>query len=211
VAPSPEAEARLLADRIDEIDSQLCRLEAEAAQARHALTSRAAGLGPDSPDVRGLAPDELTLSTMRLQAVHLRDERMRMERAAHEGLPVASPHAHLSHRRTPIAPSERTRDRILGFWAVVSTPIVIYLLAGFFQDDVTDRPVAAVLLISFVLGVEAFARGYLGAYLLRLTALTVLLILLDEFAANWQVVTYWVLIAAAVIVLLVNVRDVLRR
>ena len=211
VAPSPEAEARLVADRIDEIDSQLRGLEAEAAQARHALTARAAGLGPDSPEVRGLAPDELTLSALRMQAVHLRDERVRMERAAHEGLPVASPHAHLSHRRTPIAPSERTRDRILGFWAVVSTPIVIYLLAGFFKDDMTNRPIAAVLVIGFVLGIEAFARGYLGAYLLRLVALIVLVVLLLDFATNWQVVTYWVLIAAAVMVLLVNLRDVLRR
>ena len=67
------------------------------------------------------------------------------------------------------------------------------------------------LVIGFVLGIEAFARGYLGAYLLRLVALIVLVVLLLDFAANWQVVTYWVLIAAAVMVLLVNLRDVLRR
>jgi hypothetical protein len=143
--------------------------------------------------------------------VSLRDERVRMERAQREGLPVASPHAHLSHRRTPIAASERTRDRFLGFWAVVSTPIVIYLVAGFFKDEVTDRPLAAVLLIAFVLGIEAFARGYFAAYLLRLVVVTVVLTLLGEFAANWQVVTYWVLISAAVVVLLVNLRDALRR
>ena len=211
VAPSQEAEARLVADRLDEIDGQLAVMEAEAAQVRHVLTTRAAGLGPDSPGVRALAPDEQQLSTLRMQAVHLRDERVSMERAQREGLPVASPHAHLSHRRTPITPSERARDRMLGFWAVVSTPIVIYLLAGFFKDDVTDRPVAAVVLIALVLGIEAFARGYFAAYLLRVLAVIVLLNLLWEFAANWQVVTYWVLISAAVVVLLVNLRDVLRR
>ena len=134
-----------------------------------------------------------------------------MARAQRDGLPTPSPHAHLSHRRTPIAASERTRDRVLGFWAVISTPLVIYLLAGFFKDDVTDRPLAAILLIAFVLGIEAFARGFFGAYLLRLLVLTVLLTLLVDFAANWQVVTYWVLISAAVTVLLVNLRDVLRR
>jgi hypothetical protein len=93
----------------------------------------------------------------------------------------------------------------------VSTPIVIYLVAGFFKDEVTDRPLAAVLLIAFVLGIEAFARGYFAAYLLRLVVVTVVLTLLGEFAANWQVVTYWVLISAAVVVLLVNLRDALRR
>ena len=78
-------------------------MEAEAAQVRHVLTTRAAGLGPDSPGVRALAPDEQQLSTLRMQAVHLRDERVSMERAQ-QGLSVASPHAHLSHP-TPIAPA----------------------------------------------------------------------------------------------------------
>ncbi|HET8987834.1 MAG TPA: hypothetical protein VFN43_04910 [Humibacillus sp.] len=211
VAPGPDAEARLVADRLDQIDGQLATMEAEADRIRHALTTRAAGLGPDSPGVRALAPDEQRLNTVRMEAVHLRDERKSMERAQREGLPVASPHAHLSHRRTPITPSQRTRDRFLGFWAVISTPIVIYLVAGFFQDDVTDRPAAAVLLIALVLGIEAFARGYFVAYLLRVIALIGVLTLLDEFAANWQVVTYWVLITAAVVVLIVNLRDVLRR
>ncbi|TQM62921.1 hypothetical protein [Humibacillus xanthopallidus] len=211
VAPSPEAEARLVADRIEQIDSRVSALEAEATAVGHDLTSRAAALGPDSPDVRALAPDELALSSLRMEAVHLRDERVRLERAAREGLPTAGPHAHLSHRRTPIASSERTRDRVLAFWAVISTPIVLYLLAGFFKPEVTDRPIAAVLVIAFVLGVEAFARGYLGAYLLRLVAVLGLIVLLADVAANWQTVAYWVLVASAVTVLLVNLRDVLRR
>ncbi|GAA2151760.1 hypothetical protein FHX52_0592 [Humibacillus xanthopallidus] len=211
VAPGPGAEARLLAERIDDIDTQVLGLETEATQLHHTLTSRSAGLGPDSPAVRALAPDELTLSTLRMQAVHLRDERGRLERAARDGLPVASPHAHLSHRRTPITSSDRTRDRVLGFWSVVSTPIVLYLLSGLVAPDMTDRPVATVLVITFVLGVEAFARGYLGSYLLRLVALTVLLTLLVDVAENWQVVTSWVLLSAAVVVLLVNLRDVVRR
>jgi hypothetical protein len=211
VAPSPEAEARLVAERIEEIDAMVGALEAEAAQARHDLTARAAGLGPDSPDVRALAPDELALSSLRMEAVHLRDERVRLERTARSGLAAVPPHAHLSHRRTPISANERTRDRVLGFWAVVSTPIVLYLLAGFFKPDMRDRPLAAVLVIAFVLGVEAFARGYFGAYLLRVVALIGLVILLADIAANWQSVAYWVLVSAAVVVLLVNLRDVLRR
>ena len=161
--------------------------------------------------MHALAPDEHALSTLRMRAVHLRDERASMERAQLEGLPVASPHAHLSHRRTPIAASDRTRDRLLGFWAVVSTPFVLYLIAGFFQEDVTDRPLAALVAIVLVLGIEAFARGYLAAYLLRIVAVIALVVLLVEFAQNWQVVTYWVLISAAVLVLLVNLRDALRR
>ena len=134
-----------------------------------------------------------------------------MERALLDGIPTASPHAHLSHRRTPIAASERSRDRLLAVWAVVSTPLVLYLVAGFFKPEVTDRPLGALVVITLVLGVEAFARGYLLAYVLRLVALTAVLSLLSDFAGNWQLVSYWVLVSVAVIVLVVNLRDVLRR
>ncbi|GAA2495203.1 hypothetical protein [Terrabacter carboxydivorans] len=211
VAPSAAAEAALVAERIGEIDRRLAELEADSESRAHSLTTRAAGLGPDSPDVRRLAPDEQELTTMRLDAVRLRDERARMERALVEGLPTPSPHAHLSHRRTPITPSERSRDRLLAAWAVVSTPIVIYLVAGLFKPEVTDRPLGIVVLLALVLGVEAFTRGFFLGYAVRVVVVIGALVLAGEFAGHWQVVTYWTLVVVAVVVLVVNVRDALRR
>lgn len=211
VAPSPEAEAALVADRIDEIDQQLADLTEESDARVHALTTRAAGLGPDSPDVRALAPDEHAVTALRMDAVRLRDERTRMERALRDGLPTPSPHAHLSHRRTPIAAGERSRDRLLAVWAVVSTPIVLYLIAGFFKPEITDRPLGAAVLLVLVLGIEAFTRGYFLAYAVRVVAVIGLVALVGEFAGNWQPVTYWVLVSVAVVVLVVNLRDVVRR
>jgi hypothetical protein len=211
VAPSPEAEATLVADRIDEIDQQLADLTEESDARDHALTTRAAGLGPGSPDVRALARDEHAVTALRMDAVGLRDERTRMERALRDGLPTPSPHAHLSHRRTPIAASERSRDRLLAVWAVVSTPIVLYLIAGFFKPEITDRPLGAAVLLVLVLGIEAFTRGYFLAYAVRVVAVIGLVALVGEFAGNWQPVTYWVLVSVAVVVLVVNLRDVLRR
>ena len=63
VAPSPEAETRLVAERVEEIDVRLDAMAAESATAAHDLTTRAAGLGPESPDVRALAGDEQRLMT----------------------------------------------------------------------------------------------------------------------------------------------------
>jgi hypothetical protein len=146
-----------------------------------------------------------------MDAVRLRDERSRMERALRDGLPTATPHAHLSHRRTPITASDRSRDRLLAVWAVVSTPLVLYLVAGFFKPEVTDRPLGAAVLLVLVLGVEAFTRGYFLAYAVRVVAVLGVVALVAEFAGNWQPVTYWVLVSVAVVVLVVNLRDVLRR
>ena len=53
----------------------------------------------------------------------------RMLRAQREGLPVTDPWAHLSHRRTPISENERGRSRFLSAWSVVSTPLILLLLA----------------------------------------------------------------------------------
>jgi hypothetical protein len=211
VAPSPEAEVTLVADRIGEIDRRLTDLASESEVLARSLTTRAAGLGPDSPDVRRLAPDEHELTTVRMDAVRLHDERLRMQRALDDGLSAPSPHAHLSHRRTPITSSERSRDRLLGAWAIVSTPIVVYLVAGLFKPELTDRPLGAVVLLVLVLGIEAFTRGFLLAYAVRVVIVIGLVALAGEFADHWQLVSYWVLVSLAVVVLVVNLRDALRR
>ncbi|MGO4598893.1 hypothetical protein [Terrabacter sp. 2RAF25] len=211
VAPSPEAESRLVAERIAEIDRVLSRAsEAESAAARD-LSTRAAGLGPDSPEVRALTAAEEELTAMRMEAVRVRDERARMERVLRDGVPTAPPHAHLSHRRTPITASERSRDRLLGAWAVVSTPIVIYLLAGFVRPGSTERPVGALVLLVLVLAVEAFTRGYLVDYAVRVAAGAGLVVLVGAFASHWQPVAYWTMVALAAVVLFVNLRDASRR
>lgn len=210
VAPGPDAEATLVAERIGDIDGQLAGMESRSDELARDLATRAAGLGPDSPDVRRLRSAEDELTTLRLDAVRLRDERARMERVLHDGLPTPSPHAHLSHRRTPIGASERSRDRLLGAWAVVSTPIVLYLVAGFFKPQMTDRPLGAVVLLAALLGVEAFTRGYFLAYAVRVAVVIGLVALAVAFAGSWQPVTYWTLVGAAVLILVVNLKDTLR-
>jgi hypothetical protein len=61
-----------------------------------------------------------------------------------------------------------------------------------------------------ILAVEAFARGYFLAFIWRAVVLIVLINLLIEFYNNWQYVSAVILAVAAVIVLVVNIRDARR-
>jgi K+-sensing histidine kinase KdpD len=172
---------------------------------------RAAGLAPGSPAVRDLDDAERDLVATRRTAVRLADERERLRRTQRDGIPATAPHAHLRHRRTPIEASERGRSRFLSGWAVVSTPLVLWLVSVLLRPDLFDRWSVAVLLLVAVVSIEAFARGYLMAFLGRLLLLILVVNLLVLFVANWQQVTSVVLAVLAFVVLVVNIRDVARR
>jgi hypothetical protein len=210
VAPNPEAELELVAGRIDDIDRELDRLDAEFTKGRRGIAERAAGLAPGAPEVRALEDEEERLVEARLTMVRLRDERDRMVRAQREGVGSVDAHAHLSHRRTPIAESERGRSRFLSAWAVVSTPIILLLAASLFMGGTLSRPLLALGILVLVLAVEAFARGYFLAFVVRLLALFLALNLLVAFLQNWQFVTSVVLVVLALIVFIVNIRDARR-
>lgn len=211
VAPNPDVERALIAARVERIDGEIERLEAEVDTGRAALSRQAAGLGPATPVVRALQDEERRVSAARMETVRLHDERERLVHSTVEGVPVPNPHAHLSHRRLPIPANERGRTRVLGAWSVISTPLVVLLVAALFNPESSERWAAAVGLIVIVLSVEAFARGYFLAFIARVMVLTLVLNLFDLFLGNWQIVSYWTLLGLAAIILVVNVRDALRR
>jgi len=210
VAPNSEAELRLVGERIEDIDRELVRLDTETARAREGVSEKAAGLAPGAPEVRALAAEEKRITEERMAAVRLRDERQRMLRAQEDGLPAVDPHAHLSHRRVPLSAAERSRSRFLGVWAIISTPIILLLAASLFLDGSLSRPVLAFAILVIVLGVEAFARGYFLAFVIRVLILFAIANLVVAFFQNWQVVMASVFAALAVIVLVVNIRDARR-
>jgi hypothetical protein len=210
VAPNPDVEMELVGGRIEDIDRELERLDAENTQGRLVIAEKAAGLAPGAPEVRALEDEESRLVESRLTGVRLRDERDRMVRAQQDGIAPVGPHAHLSHRRTPIAESERGRSRFLSAWAVVSTPIILLLAASLFMGGTLSRPLLAAGILVLVLAVEAFARGYFLAFLVRLVAVVVAVYLVLAFLLNWQFVSAVVLVVLAVIVFIVNIRDARR-
>jgi len=210
VAPNPVAELAFVESRIEAIDRQLARLEAENTQERLLLGEAAAGLGPDAPEVRALKEQERRLVNSRISTVRLRDERERMVRALAEGAPVVGPHAHLSHRRLPLAGSARGRRRLLAAWSVVSTPLILLLTASLFLPQSFSRPTTAMVMLVAVLAVEAFARGFFLAFYLRLIVLFAVINLLVVYVQNWQLATVLLLSVLAIIVLIVNIRDARR-
>jgi hypothetical protein len=210
VAPSPEAALARVDERIVEIDRALERLETGVSSGRAELEARATSMVVGSPELAVLAVEESRLTGERLEAVALRDERERLQRARDEGLPAVGPHAHLRHRRLPLSEKARGRSRLLSAWSVVSTPILLLLAASLFLPTDFSRPKAALWAIVVVVAVEAFARGYFWAFALRLLVLLVVLDLLLVYWQNWQVLTAGVLGALALVVLVVNVRDAFR-
>jgi hypothetical protein len=211
VAPNPEAEVELVVQRIEDIDAELDLLDVQAAVGRNSIATKAAGLSPGSPEVRALEGEERRLTDDRMKAVRLRDEHQRMVRAQRDGVAASDPHVHLSHRRTPIATASRGRARFLSAWAVVSTPIILLLIASLLVPVEQSRPLAALWMLVWVLAVEAFARGYFLAFIWRALILIVSFNLLVDFFGNWQWVTAIVCTVLAVVVLIVNIRDARRR
>lgn len=209
-APNPRAELALVESRIEAIDLQLSRLDAENTQGRLVVAEAAAGLAPNAPEVRALEDQERDLVASRMAAVRLRDERERMERAVRDGIPAAGPHAHLSHRRLPLSASERGRARLLGAWSVISTPLILLLVASLFLPQSFSRPAMAIVMLVVILAVEAFARGYFLAFFVRLLIVFAIANLVVAYLNNWQFVTMCVFAGLAVIVLIVNIRDARR-
>jgi hypothetical protein len=146
-----------------------------------------------------------------MTAVRLADERDRLLRTQREGIAEVDPHAHLSHRRTPIGAQERRRSRFLGGWAVISTPLVLWLISLLFRPDSLPRWQLGVGALVFVVSVEAFARGYLLAFLGRLLLVLLVANFAVIFFGNWQLVMSVTLATLAIVVLVVNIRDVWRR
>ncbi|MDQ5973588.1 MAG: hypothetical protein QG661_797 [Actinomycetota bacterium] len=210
VAPNPGAEMVYISGRLEDIDEELAVLDVDTARARIVLAEQAAGHAPRAPEVRALEAEERRITEARLTAIRLRDERARMVRAQEGGVAEVGPHAHLSHRRTPIAVSERGRARMLSAWAVVSTPIILLLLATIFLPGPLSGFRFVFWMLIAVLAVEAFARGYFLSYLSRLVFVLLFINFLLLFFINWRWAIGGLFVASAIIVLIVNIRDARR-
>ena len=209
VSPNLADEEDAVRRRVDELDAEIEQLATDVEAGRSGLRRGAAGLPPAEARVE-LAGHEEEVSRNRMLQVHLEDERRALRRVLADGLTPAGPHDHLRHRRLPIVAAERTRERLLGFWSILSTPLMLLVLAWLFYPDAPARLTASVLAIAAILSVEAFARGYLAAFVVRLLIALLVVTVLELYALQWQWATTAVLALLALVVLVVNVRDALR-
>jgi hypothetical protein len=213
VAPNPNVEADLLVARAVELEGRLRDLDEQIRSARRALEMAAAGQSPASPEVRALALEEERVLGLRMEQTRLRDECSRVLAAAGAASPPeVDPHAHLRHRRTPLTPVAGLRSRILAGWAVISTPVVLFALAAVLLPRVgVSWTVAAAAWLVLLLSIEGLVRGQFLRVMGRLLGVLALLTGLYYLVVDWRIVFGWAFMAAAALLLVVNVRDALRR
>ncbi len=212
VAPNPDVAADLVEARADELVTRLGELDAEISQGRQALKKAAAGLAPASPEVRALADEEARVLRLRMESTHLRDEHARL-RALLDAAPSSTdPHAHLKRRRLPLSSAAGARSRLRAGWAVVSTPVVLFAVATVVSPTAgLSATAVAVTWLAILLVLEGTAHGRFLAVVVRLALFAALLVGWNYLAIDWRYVLALALIGAAGLLLVVNLRDAVKR
>jgi len=211
VAPNGDLERDAVLAHAERLDQEIRRLDEEGVTGRDRLTAAASGLAPNAPAREDLTAQERSLHEARMRRARLLDEQRTVRRRLDGEAPKAQPHDHLHHRRMPLSREERARERLLITWSVVSTPLLLGLVAYLLMPRTPYRAIVAVLALAAILAVEAFARGYLGTFLRRLVLVLLLVVAADLVVHEVLWASVGLLVAAAAVVLLVNLRDTLRR
>ncbi|MEU4689154.1 hypothetical protein [Actinoplanes sp. NPDC023714] len=209
VVPNPAEEKRYAEIRTQRDRDRIAELDQEISAMRHALAVEAAGLSAADPEVRALVGQEQKLLSLRMERTRLADELYRTSTAG----PVAqNPHDHLLHRRLPMEPAEGFLGRAQSWWAVLSTPLILWAI-GALASPITQiaGQETALILLLLLLCVEGFVRGKLLAVLLRILLACASLALLAVLWFDGRYVVTFGFFAAAVLVLLVNIRESWRR
>jgi hypothetical protein len=209
VAPNAAAERALIKIRARQTDERLQALDQEIDALRQELLVTAAGSAAASPEVRSLAPRERKLIDLRLERTRLADERA-LDAVDAPAVP-AHPHAHLSHRRTPMEPLAGLRGRFASWWAVLSTPLILATVGEVVSPFSVAPTVTLLLLLLLLLATEGLARGKFGAVILRILLALAVITLLVVLWYEGRYVLGVVLLGAALLVLVVNMREALRR
>lgn len=212
VAPNPAAEIELVATRTEQLVERLDELDEEIARGRRRLETAAAGLPPAAPEVRALVTEETRLLGLRMETTRLRDEHARLTASLAHPAPDSGPHAHLTHRRLPLSPVSGLRNRLLAGWAVVSTPVILFAAAAVAspQAGVSTTAVAATWLVTLLV-LEGILRARFLAVVARILFVVALLVGWHYLVLDWRYVLAAILLAASALLLVVNVRDAVKR
>jgi hypothetical protein len=221
VPATPAEEEQHLRSRIALIDDDLAELEEQVTAERTAvrgLTAQIRSLEA-AADSRALRRQRLVERERRereLAALAARCSALAEERAAHEAYLAgprepARPDAHLRHPHLPYAAETDVRSRFLRVWAAVSTPVLVLGLGG-----LLIRPTVPVLVgfLTFlvVFGVvEAIGRRRVLAFATVLGALALWILavagLILALLSSWHLVLAGLLAVVALVLLVVNVRE----
>jgi len=211
VAPNPAVEEAMIQAHREQIQARLHDLDEESARERRSIGMAGAGLAPGSAEIRALASRERQALERRMEQTALRDELRQLSVAGATARASSGPHDHLAHRRLPMAEVSGVRARLLSWWAIVSTPLLLCVVAlivspmwGF------SAPWVALISALALMSVEGLLRGEFLAVLLRLLLLLVVGLIIYWSIEQWRYAVAVPLVVAAVVVLAANLREAWR-
>ncbi|TQS46272.1 hypothetical protein [Cryptosporangium phraense] len=205
VAPNPTAARALVEIRARRNADRLAELDQEIGDLRSDLAIAAAGLPAEAPEVTALTGQERKLLGLQMERTRLADEQSRID--PNRPLAVQNPHAHLRHRRMPMEPI----GRFSSWWAVLSTPLILGAVAALLWPFGHAGPGIAIVGLLLLLAIEGLARGKFLAVMLRLLLGAMAIVVLVVLWIDGRYVVTFAFLAAAVLVLLVNLRESTRR
>jgi len=211
VAPNPRVEHAMIEAHREQIEARLHDLDQAAARERHSIGMAGAGLAPGSAEIRALAPREKQALARRMEQTALRDELRQLNVTGTTARTSSGPHDHLAHRRVPLAEVAGVRGRLLSWWALVSTPLILCVIAlvvspfwGF------SAPWVAVISTLALMSVEGLLREEFLAVLLRLLLFLAVGLTVYWSVEEWRYAVTLPLVVAAVVVLAANLREAWR-
>jgi ABC-type multidrug transport system fused ATPase/permease subunit len=202
--------------RIAEVDAQFAATTADVEARGDELRRARAGIRALSSygsqaDLTGLSALEDSVAQARARRQALAEERDALVHASILGLPPEDPHAHLRHRALPNVNPARTRTRALRVWSSVSASFLLAGLAVVILGHLGGLVPALGAVTLVMLSAEAFAQRHLARFLAGLVAVAavaaVVWLAVWAAAGHWRSAVAALLILAAVVLLLANIRD----
>lgn len=208
VAPNPTAAREAVETRLADLDDEIADLDARIDRQQLALRAEAASGEAVSP-----AAEAELLETTRARVV-ARDEQLVLQRSLERPAPITGPHDHLRHRRVPLPVEEKVRRRFLALWAAISTPLMLVAIALLFVPLGLSVVGFALLMLFVIFAIEAIARRealhFVLAAVITVVVWTLLLTVLAALLADWRWALVGLLSAAALVLLLINSRELVR-
>ncbi|KGM14214.1 hypothetical protein [Cellulomonas bogoriensis] len=208
VVPHEGERQDLITARVEELDDELERLQADRRRRREKLRAAVIGGASDT------APAERDLTRLAAQLTARRDERQRLLEMRDAPPPSPSPHAHLRHRQEPLPDDSRGRQWLLNIWSRISTPLILLILAVLIWPTPGIDLVVAPIALLVILVLEAAAQKRLGALLLSLIVLAAVIAVLvavwTGLIYSWRMILAGLLVAAGLLLLVLNIREVRR-
>ncbi len=220
VPPAGE-DTGLLGERVAEIESELRELDTEIGTGRRAV--RALGA-----EARSLGAHDYAQTEAEARRAEVRER----ERALNEAIATRTrlaeerrthldtlsrpsapepPQAHLTKVHGPRVEEQRRRTRLLRFWSVISTPLLLVAVIAILNSRSLYSLTAVGNLILLFIAVEAFARrrlvSFIGSVAMLIGLLALVLIVAVLLKDYWYLVLSVLLGAAALALLIGNIRD----